>query len=95
MAKARGFTALSDKLVGAKLPFNTEIKIDMETMQEDRGAYLGDRKAYYSLQAIEDEKEGDVLWQRMRERFFKWSRDLTLDQLRRIEAITEEVSEDG
>lgn len=84
-----------NKLAGAKPPFYTEIKIDIETMQEDRGAYLGDRKAYFSLQEIEDEKEVDVLWQRMRERFFKWSCDLTLDQLRRIKAITEEASEGG
>ena len=75
----------------SKGPFHMEIKIDIATMKEDQGGYLGDWKAYYSLQEIEDEKEKAERLLDLR-RFFDGPprSQLTLDQLRRIKAITEE-----
>ena len=79
----------------SKGPFHMEIKINIETMQEDQGGYSGDWQAYYSLQEIEDEKEQHHLSCVLRDLFGGWSRNgLTLDQLRRIKAITEEDNGD-
>ncbi len=75
-------------VVGSQLPIR-ELLID--TLRDNRGEYLPNWQAYYSLQEIEDEKEKSNSLLDLR-RFFDGPlrSQLTLDQLRRIKAITEE-----
>ncbi len=75
----------------AKRSFRSEIKINIETMEEDQDYRLGEWKAYYSMQEIEEGKEKSNSLLDLR-RFFDGPlrSQLTLDQLRRIKAITEE-----
>ena len=63
----------------------------IDTMLENERGYLADWQAYYSLQEIEDEQEKSEKLFYFR-RFFDGPlrSQLTLDQLRRIKAITEE-----
>ena len=73
-----------------KRSFRSEIKINIETMEEDQDYRLGEWKAYYSLQDIEDERECAEIGQQLSRIFIGSRHGLTLDQLRRIKAITEE-----
>ena len=67
------------------------MQIHIDTMIQNGNGYLGNWKVYFSLQEIADEKEKFNLSGELRDLFSGWSRNgLTLDQLRRIKAITEE-----
>ena len=67
------------------------MQIHIDTMIQNGNGYMGNWKVYLSLQEIADEKEQRHLSAALRDLFAGWSRNgLTLDQLRRIKAITEE-----
>ena len=70
---------------------HSEYKFDIESL-EQRSEYSPDYLFYFDKQELLDEKEIDLLRRKL-SRFFEWSgqhKNLTLDQLRRINAILEE-----
>lgn len=62
----------------------------LENLKEDSGNYSAEWQLYTSLQAIEDKKEANKIARALALKFQYGVRGLSLDQLRRVQAIVEE-----
>lgn len=66
-------------------------RFHLENLREDGGNYSAEWQLYTSLQAIEDKKEANKIASALTVKFQYGVRGLSLDQLRRIQAIINEA----